>query len=693
MAGVFLKKGGKKEYFLEEEVEKALADGWVAASDVAVDVSGTGRASLVSAEDFTKVQDFSSAAAGKGELVSQEQVNRAVEQDIKEETFNTLGNEALAFGSGALSAATFGLSDKAISALGGQEKLRDISEINPLARGAGEITGAIGSAFLGGTAAARFLPGAAATKASGAVRGAVAARHGKTAGLVAEGVVDGALFGAGQAYADAVISDEPVNAEKIIAGMGSGALFGGAIGGAVGGLGKLSKRIDIKKAAQQSDAFRSTQAGREITKIRRKLDRDLTKFIKKEVPENLRVKTESTLKEAVDSLGDDFLSSSAENVNNFATKLKELHPHVGAPKFDIDGLALKLGDDVPNLNKPIRDAATGELTSTGKLLQSEGVSIEAISNSPVSEAVAKLWASKQAARKSTKAIATKPTGLTGLVGQLTSGPSGVIGSARRLIDHGRSAIGESVERFIRVAGKPRKGTVPAATTVLGKIRFDNDVGVKPKQIKSRLEAFNQFSERLNKAAGNPEVVKQNLERNFAELSQLKPAVGDMAIQKALARLQYLHGVMPKSPNVEGFAPDNWQPTSTELGKFTRIVRAAEDPYTILEDMETGRLTQEAVDTVKNLYPEIYREIQLNLVERADEIRKNVGRQGRNQLSVLFQAPVSAIYEPSMIQNLQLNYMQRELEAEQGGTGNFSTPGSTQQFIASQATQSQRIAAK
>jgi hypothetical protein len=155
---------------------------------------------------------------------------------------------------------------------------------------------------------------------------------------------------------------------------------------------------------------------------------------------------------------------------------------------------------------------------------------------------------------------------------------------------------------------------------------------------------------------------------------------------------FLHGLVPRSPNMNALARDNWQPSDTEIDKFTRIAAAAEDPYSILDDMQAGRLTQEAVDTVKQLYPEIYHSIQMELVNNAEQIKQSVSYKGQLQLGILFQAPVNQFLEPGFVQIMQENYAIRAQEQEQptGGQNQYTTPGNIQKSLGSTATASQRL---
>lgn len=160
-------------------------------------------------------------------------------------------NPAAAAATGALRGATFGLSDVAAASIGQAETFAALEEANPKASFVGNVAGAVGSSVLapGGGLVSRVSQ--LGNKAAASVGRVVGADLG--APLVFDGVgsvgkqllqraaargagsaVEGALYGGAQTVTEAALGDPKEAAENLLANMGMGALFGGAIGGAVG---------------------------------------------------------------------------------------------------------------------------------------------------------------------------------------------------------------------------------------------------------------------------------------------------------------------------------------------------------------------------------------------------------------------------------------------------------------------------
>jgi len=186
-------------------------------------------------------------------LAGQEEVAKDLERQQYGEGF---GNEAAAFGEGALSGATMGISDVAARAID-DDYATDLArrrEYNPISAGIGEATGVIGSALLSGGAGAagtltKALPASLAMRGAEALAGKTAAMGVKALGQTAiQGALEGALFGASKAVTDDYLNDHEITAERIALGAGLGGLTGGLFGAGghalAAGLGKAG---DLKE--------------------------------------------------------------------------------------------------------------------------------------------------------------------------------------------------------------------------------------------------------------------------------------------------------------------------------------------------------------------------------------------------------------------------------------------------------------
>jgi hypothetical protein len=199
-----------------------------------------------------RARDLGAALDQGWQVASSSDVATARDRDH----YESVGAQSRAAGEAAARGITLGLSDLAMVKLGvDPEGLRKRKELNPVISGAGEIAGAAAPLLLTGGAAAP-LEGGALGIGSAAIRGAgvlpralAATGRAVEGGLgavlgdgvlargtasLASGAAEGGLYGLGQAVSESALQDAPLTAERVLAHMGSGALFGGAAGGVLG---------------------------------------------------------------------------------------------------------------------------------------------------------------------------------------------------------------------------------------------------------------------------------------------------------------------------------------------------------------------------------------------------------------------------------------------------------------------------
>ncbi len=191
-------------------------------------------------------------------------------------------------------------------------------------------------------------------------------------------------------------------------------------------------------------------------------------------------------------------------------------------------------------------------------------------------------------------------------------------------------------------------------------------GNERQEQKTPAEAVKARVAELAAAAANPDAVKAAVRR---QVGAANPDVSAAIEAAVLRKLQYLQKHAPKQPPPGPLGSRPWNPSTAEMERFARRIRAAESPITVLEDFERGALTPEAAETLRVVYPAMFAEVQQRLLSRAAELDAKLPYQRVLQASLLFDVPLDASLQPDILRRLQ------SAHASQAATGS-PAPGQT-----------------
>jgi hypothetical protein len=159
---------------------------------------------------------------------------------------------------------------------------------------------------------------------------------------------------------------------------------------------------------------------------------------------------------------------------------------------------------------------------------------------------------------------------------------------------------------------------------------------------------------------------------LAPIRMVAPKAADNLAAQAQRRVEFLANKLPPRPDRTGlqFGEDDWQPSDMELRKFARYVDAVEGgPEVIAERVSSGQLTPEDAETLREVYPETYREIQAGLIDRLSTVRR-MPYSKRLMLGVLFDVATDDSLNPEFIAGMQSRF-----PAEEGTEGGMQAPSS------------------
>ena len=236
-----------------------------------------------------------------------------------------------------------------------------------------------------------------------------------------------------------------------------------------------------------------------------------------------------------------------------------------------------------------------------------------------------------------------------------------------------SKISNSIKNFFE---KPRKLAAPTSTKVLLKTSFAMDKKER-KTSKSRKEGYKRIKKELTDIQQNPERMVERLAKNGLRITKAAPNTA-MALEQTIVRgVQFLTDKLPKSKVDQGMIQTlrkskEYMPSTLELAKFERYVEAVENPMSVLDDLESGRVSREKIEAVREVYPDLYKRIQTQTMELITKNADTIGYQKRLQLGVLLDIPADTSLVPKNMLRLQESFAQQPEQQEAATQGAVST---------------------
>lgn len=723
-----------------------------------------------------------------------------VKNDIQME--QQFGDQPLkAAAAGAARGASFGISDQILTskkfgkmitgkdeALVDPQTLRELEERNQAASMIGEA-GAIGAQALatGGTSlAAKAGAGAVGAAAKAGQIGEKLTESAlkyiiKNTGseklaaqIIQKGIaktagsaVEGGFYGAGQLVSEDALGTSEFNAENLLSSVGTGALLGGAVGGALGSMEALvpvvkrGGKVVVEKGRQSMDSEKAAMeliglSPSQITKLRKTspdIAKELPEFLTKEAdlgyfmpdkklydsvelvkdkagesignilnsmediarisPDIVPTK-KSLYTKIIKNLDDNFInpyknipeySSITQSIkrlrNDYANKVAKAGDERFMPK-ELNELRQKL-DQVIKYNKvPGTRSLTEEATVSNRALLRE--EIDNIASRAESKALLAeqkdLFSQLKQANKRFRISSEILPHLEGkidkskflsnmdvlrggaLIGVLKD--AGAIAAAaiklnesdlaRRFkvltqIEKSNNNVASKVFNAVSQFLKPVKNAAkPTSINVLLNTTYGRK-DLKGKKPESRLEAFENTANNLAKITTDSDYLQERLGINTLRLTKHAPETAVAVQNKVVNIAHFLQSKMPKDARQTGaldLKRSKWKPSSTQLAKFERYVEAAEHPLNILEDLKTGTVSPEQVETLKAVYPDLYKRIQSSVMEQVSTA-ENIPYSKRLQLGLLLDIPADSSLTPAVIKSLQTTFKTTEPEKEPAPT--------------------------
>jgi hypothetical protein len=165
----------------------------------------------------------------------------------------------------------------------------------------------------------------------------------------------------------------------------------------------------------------------------------------------------------------------------------------------------------------------------------------------------------------------------------------------------------------------------------------------------------------------------DIQKRLGNLASEMPSTAAALVAKLTTANEYLRSHLPTGAvSLDPLQP-NQKPmaTYTQIQKFSRIKRAVDNPLSILDDMESGVVSVEAVHAVRAVYPEIYQQMQSAVLLELGKTKNRIPYTKRAVLGAMFGIEANPVQNPQRLAQTQAVFQPKE--KPQGGGPRSSGP--------------------
>lgn len=231
--------------------------------------------------------------------------------------------------------------------------------------------------------------------------------------------------------------------------------------------------------------------------------------------------------------------------------------------------------------------------------------------------------------------------------------------ANRVANKQNGKIAAGVNAAMRAVRQTARGAPATVGTMVGKYA---DVERKAKLTREMATQLPQLDAEVKKQVGWMADTAPTVEREIRA-----------SFNRAIS---YLNANVPGSPAATTPFSRPIPPTKQELVSFEKRYAAVKNPNVLLDDLASGKLSPETVEAVRTVYPEMFAQVQTQLLEQVSQMAARGERPSmasRVQLSLVFGVPLTPEMDPESIRMFQSIYAQQTPEQRQGGVSPQRAP--------------------
>lgn len=245
----------------------------------------------------------------------------------------------------------------------------------------------------------------------------------------------------------------------------------------------------------------------------------------------------------------------------------------------------------------------------------------------------------------------------------TMGPAGLLAAAGNKVvrEFGSQAASVALNHLAGLEGVQRAAQAVDSLIARGVSDFTASVGKSAVKGASarRMVTPTQATEVARTVLTNPAAITSRI-TDFVgtKIAGVAPRTAESVTATATRAMIFLQKKAPHEPlPISPLQPNagNRAPSRVEVAKFAKYVEAIDDPTVVVRGLQSGHLSREHVEAVKEVYPRLFAVMQGRLQDEIAKLPKQLPHPTLVALSVLFDAPMVRSMEPAVVRGLQAQY--------------------------------------
>lgn len=226
---------------------------------------------------------------------------------------------------------------------------------------------------------------------------------------------------------------------------------------------------------------------------------------------------------------------------------------------------------------------------------------------------------------------------------------------------------EALVRKQAAVGSVRK----AVGLVTGAIPSPDTAAIAIRNIDSKeekRELYASIEQSLQQMKNNPDMLLQAAESASAGFVGHDSELGGQVAKKTADKLAYLALQLPVQSS-DPLGGEMAPPSMMQVDNFLETYAALEDPLGVVHDIATGEISHDAVLAVKNVYPEMYGEMAVDMLEVLQEAQQEkvvIPYAQRLAFASFLGSEVEPTLNTAVYQGLQGMFAQTPAQAEAAG---------------------------